>query len=363
MSVVRPFAETDISQVADLHRRVFLGGAPQAASAAQLQAYRRYFSDVFLNPTLDSGAVGSLVYESRDRILGFLGVMPRRMRFKSKPALMAVCTQFAVDPAGRGQVGLRLLKHCFAGPQDLTVSDEAGDGTRTIWEWCGGETVLPMSMHWIRPLRPAQLAMALLAERASLPRLAGMAASLARPVDALLRTQVPALRPSSPTGSREEFDGSTFPAALAGIAWAPALGPDYDARSAAWAIERAGTRPGHGRVRAFVVRGGDASINGWFAYCISGNRIGEVLQVAARPPAAGQVLDHLLDDAMQQRAVAVSGRLAPSLVAPLSDRQALFYRGNHWMLVHSARPDLRYAVQRGDALLTRLEGEWCLRFP
>lgn len=363
MSAVRPFAEPDVPEVADLHRRVFRGGAPPADPAGRLDAYRKYFSAVFLNATLGHGAPGSLVYESRGRILGFLGVMPRRMRFKGQPVLMAVCSQFVVEPGGRGQVGLRLLKHCFSGPQDLTVSDEAGDGTRTIWEWCGGETVLPLSMLWIRPLRPAQLALLLLAERASLPRLAGAAGALARPVDALLRTQLPALRLSSPVGSRFECDGSTFPATLTGIACQRSLGPDYDAGSAAWAIDRASTRPDHSRVRTFVVRDRDASISGWFVYCISGKRIGEVLQVAARPHAAGQVLDHLLDDAMQQGAVAVSGRLEPALMDPLSERQTLFYRGNHWTLMHSARAELRSAVHRGDALLTRLEGEWCLRFP
>jgi hypothetical protein len=277
---------------------------------------------------------------------------------------MAVCSQFVVDPAGRGQVGLRMLKQCFAGPQDLSVTDEAGDNTRTIWEWCGGETVLPYSMRWTRPLRPAQLALSVCAERESFAFLAGASAPVARIVDAVVARLGPAtLRLSPPRGSREELDEATFLACLPDVAGGRSLGPEYDPRSAAWAIERASRRPDHGRVRKLVVRNEDLGISGWFVYCVSRDRIGEVLQVAARPREVGQVLDHLFDDAMQQGAVAVSGRLEPALVAALSERRALFHRGSHWTLVHSTNAELRHAVHRGDAFLTRLEGEWCLRFP
>jgi hypothetical protein len=32
------------------------------------------------------------------------------------------------------------------------------------------------------------------------------------------------------------------------------------------------------------------------------------------------------------------------------------------MLVHSRRAELREVIQRGDAFLTRLDGEWFMRF-
>jgi hypothetical protein len=363
MSEVRRFVEDDLPQVADLHRRIFRAEDPEATAAGWLDAYRRYFADVFLNSAFD-GAPGSLVYESGGRIIGFLGVVPRRMLYMGKPLLMAVCSQFAVDPAGRGQVGLRMLKHCLEGRQDLSVTDEAGDSTRTIWEWCGGDTVLPCSVRWIRPLRPAQFALSVLAGRLSPAIVTAACRPLARLADRVIAACGPAaLRVTSPRGMREELDDSTFLACLPEIIADRALVPAYDARSVAWAVQRASRPPDHGHLRKIVVRLNHVDVSGWFVYCLSRDSSAEVLQIAARRNALSDVLDHLLEDVLQQGGIAVSGRLEPVLFAPVSDKRALVYRGSHWTLVHSRHPHLRRAIHDGDAFVSRLEGEWCLRFP
>jgi hypothetical protein len=65
---------------------------------------------------------------------------------------------------------------------------------------------------------------------------------------------------------------------------------------------------------------------------------------------------------MNQGAVAASGRLEPALAAALAERRWPVYQSRHCTLLHSHDADLRHAVHRGDAFLTRLEGELCLRF-
>jgi hypothetical protein len=353
---VRPFVERDIERVADLHRRVFRGGGP--TDAASVDPYRRYFADVFLS----EGRSRSLVFDRDGIVLGFLGVVHRPMTFKGRPVVMAACSQFAVDPAGRGQVGLRLLKACFAGPQDLTISDEAGDNTRVIWEWCAGETVPVCSLQWMRPLQPAALALALLARRKSpaLRRTALIAA--ARLVDAVV-SRTGTVRLLATRGSRHDLDEATLVKGLTAIEGGRALLPEYDERSVDWAIRRAGQRPGYGPVRKIAVRTGRDGISGWFLYCLSDDGIAEVLQVAARPNAVSTVLDHLFEDAEQQGASGVCGRLEPRLLAALSDRRVLFFRGNYWTLLHTRDTGLRHAIHGGNAFLSPLEGEWCLRYP
>jgi hypothetical protein len=140
------------------------------------------------------------------------------------------------------------------------------------------------------------------------------------------------------------------------------LCPDYDGRSSAWAFSRARCATAGGRLRTFVVRHADSGLAGWCLYCVGRDGIAEVLQIGARRGAVSEVLDHVLTDAMENRAVAVSGRLDAALTPALAERRAFFYRGSHWTLLHSRDAELRHAVHRGDALLTRLEGEWCLRF-
>jgi hypothetical protein len=358
---VRPFVERDVADVGDLHRRVFrkedAGGSADAAS------YRRYFAEVFLNGAVGDSGLRSLVYERDGAIRGFLGIMPRRMSFRGTPVLMAVCSQFVVDPLERGQAGLQLLRRCLSGPQDLSFTDEANDHTRAVWHWCGGETSIPGTLRWVRPLRPVQFALTVLARRRSRALMARAARS-AGIADAAIRVLTPAsLRLPTPEGSREELDETTFLSSLTAIAGQCSLRPEYDAASAAWVFDRAGRRPGYGRLRRFVVRNGTRHAAGYVLYCIGDDGTAEVLQIAAPREAVGPVLDHLFHDAMECGALAVRGRMDSALLGPLSERHACLYGDSQWTLLHSKRAALLHALHRGDAFLTRLEGEWCLRYP
>ena len=361
MTSVRAFRIGDLPQVAALHRNVF---HPRIQPEQTWdEAYRGYFSDVFLNPVFCDGPVTSLVYERDGCIRGFLGVMPRRMRFNGRPVLMAVCSQFVVDPAERGQAGLRLLKHCFAGPQDLTISDEAGDATRRVWEWCGGDSLVPDSLRWMTPFGPAQLVLALLAKRSMPSWLPNAAKRAARLVDAILATGI-ASGTAAPhlSGSREDLDEPTWLACLRDIAGARALGPVYDAPTLAWAWRRVSAQPRSPATRRMIVRDEHLAAVGWFIYGLGRDGIAEVVQVAARPDALGAVMDHLFQDARQQGAVAVSGRLDRELLPALSKTPTVFSRGSYWTLFQCSSTELRDALHSGNALLTRLEGELCLRF-
>lgn len=346
---IRHFAEDDVAAVAELHRGVMRPGA--AAAAGWIDDYRRYFHDVFLNDAVIDSGLSSLVYLREGRIAGFLGVMPRRMQFHGRPLLAAVCSQFVVDPAERGQAGLQMLKRCFAGPQDLSLTDEAAECTRRIWEWCGGVTALPYSMHWIRPLRPMQ---------AALPR---ALAPLARMIDAIVTASSSRFRPTTPPGSRTPLDAEGLTACLTTFVNPCSLGPAYDAQSVTWILERAHRRIEHGAVRAVAVSDESGQSIGWFIYQARAGEAGEVLQIGAHSRHRRRVLDHLLDDAWQQGVAMLSGRLEPAFAPELSENGYLLYRRGHWTLVHSKRPEVAHALQRGDAFFTRLEGEWCLRFP
>jgi hypothetical protein len=345
---IRRFDEDDLPAVADLHRRVMRPDA--SADGEWLQAYRNYFREVFLNDAALSAGLPSLVYQREGRILGFLGVMPRRMQFQGRPLVAAVCSQFVVDPAERGQAGLQMLKRCFAGDQDVSITDEAAECTRKIWEWCGGTAALPYSIHWIRPLRPAE---------AMLPR---VLSPLARAVDAIATKMTGRLRPQPPLGSRETIDDDTLLGCLRDSSGRCSMGPAYDASSVRWVLERARRHVDHGEVRALVVRDDAQAITGWFVYYARRGRAGEVLQIGAEPRQHRHVIDHLLDDAWEQGVTLLSGRLEPAFAPQLSENGCLLYRRGCWTLAHSKRLEVCHALQRGDAFFTRLEGEWCLRF-
>jgi hypothetical protein len=44
----------------------------------------------------------------------------------------------------------------------------------------------------------------------------------------------------------------------------------------------------------------------------------------------------------------------------LSDKNCFFTCRGGWMAAHSRKPELLELLNRGDAFLSRLDGEWCL---
>src|SRR6185436_1338660 len=141
-----------------------------------------------------------------------------------------------------------------------------------------------------------------------------------------------------------------------------ALRPQYDARTLGWLLGQAARKTQHGSLRARGVRDGARGLIGWFLYYLQPDGVSEVLQIAALEGSFDRVLQRLLADAWRQGSVAVRGRVETRYAAELSQRHCWFRREGTWTLAHSRDPELIAAIQAGDAFLSRLEGEWWMRY-
>jgi hypothetical protein len=363
MGHIRAFIEGDIPRVARLHRTVFR--TAERGDAPGLDAYHAYFTRIFLNNPFRDNALPSLVYEDDDeRIVGFLGVVPRWMSMQGRRFQAAISSQFVVDPATHvGRVAVRLARAFLEGPQDLSISDEANDIARKIWEGLGGTTALLRSLHWTRPLRPAQLAVAMLGARPELAPLALAARPPATVLDAVA-THLPHshFHQSKPETSQAE---TLTEAAVLSYVPEPArtgsLHVEYDQRTLHWLLEQARQRKAAGRLHAAVVRN-DRRIIGWFLYHLDEQRIANVLHIAAEPAAIHEVLDHLFYQSIQHGAIAAIGRVEPRYIQTLSDMYCLFHRRGPWVVVNTKQSDLLRSFETGDAFFSRFDGEWCLGY-
>jgi GNAT acetyltransferase-like protein len=362
MAQIRAFVEGDIPRVARLHRAVFK--TRDHANAESLDAYHDYFTRVFLNCPLRDSALPCLVYEDGDRIVGFLGVMPRRMAMRGRHFQAAISSQFVVDPAARaGLVAMRLARTFLEGPQDLSISDEASDIARKIWEGLGGMTALLRSLHWTRPLRPATLAISTLQAR---PRLAPLAVS-ARPVAMVVDAMATRLPQShfhqvKPDGSDAET--LTEQAVLDYISDRDASGSlhvEYDEQTLRWLLEQARRRRAGGSLHAAVIKRHGRTL-GWYFYHHDRDRAANVLHFASTRAGAGDVLAHLFYQASEHGAIAATGRLEPRFLQAFSDNYCLFHRRGPWVLLNSKRSDLVRSFETEDALFSRFDGEWCLGY-
>jgi hypothetical protein len=108
-----------------------------------------------------------------------------------------------------------------------------------------------------------------------------------------------------------------------------------------------------------LVRDDRREIVGWYLYFCKPGGVGAVVQFGATPARAQEVFEHLFHHARQRGVVALSGQVDPALFHVYSSSDCLFHHdGASWILVHSRHPEVLRAIDRGDAFLTRLEGEW-----
>jgi len=360
MAKIRVLAEDDVAGVVELFGRVY----PERRWTSPKACYSYFREMLFDNPWRDL-QIPSWVAEEGERIRGVYAVMPRRMLLRGRPLRVAAPCQFMVDPDRRNTlIALQLAKACLSGPQDLTLADGASEQMRRGWIGIGGAASLLYSLHWTRPLRPARYAVSLLEEREALPRAAGIAA---RPLCALADFIFGRLRPNrfyrETAGVEEDaLDSATMAAHSRDLLRGYALQPAYDVLALDWLLDQTARKSGHGELRGRAVRDGAQKLIGWYRYYVEAGRIGEVVQIAALDGSFALVLRRLLADAWRHGATALRGRLDPRFTQELSDRHCWLRTDSTWTLIHSRRADVLAAFERGDAFVSRLEGEWWLRF-
>lgn len=362
MKGVRAFAIEDIPQVARLHQAVFRPEGRTSESA--LESYREYLSDVFIANPFSDPALPSLVYEDdRGRIAGFLGVAPRRLVANGRRYQAAVSSQFIVEPAGQpGLVAVRLAKAFLSGPQDVSICDEATETSRRIWEGLGGAAAHFLSLHWTRPLRPAQLALSFLGGRG---RAAAWLGAAARPVAAVadvVATRWPRsqfYQPAIDDGGAG-LDAGSLPELVSGLNQIDELHVEHDHDTLTWLLRRARQARRRGQLFHAVLRDG-RRIRGWYVGHLD-HGVAEVIDLGAEPASVAAVLDHLFQQAWRLGAVSASGRIDPRWLQVLSDRHCLFHRRGPWMLAHAKQPELANAFEAGHVSFSRLNGEWALAF-
>ncbi|HEU4685794.1 MAG TPA: hypothetical protein VFS39_14905 [Nitrospira sp.] len=360
MVPVRPFGVEDLEAVAQLHARVFNQGWRHADDLRRRATYLR---QVFLEHRDVGCAVPSYVAEEQGRVLGFLGVAPRRFLYMEKPVLAAVCTQFIADPVGQSRmVGIQLLSTCLRGPQDLTIADEANNAARILWEGFGGTTALLYSLSWTRILRPAGYVVSLIGLRRGWRSLA----RVIRPASRLLDTVAAhgaggPLRPPVSTATGTVLSDASAPEDGCDYHDGSRLRPDLPNDDRNWLLRRAADKPCGGTLTRVRVSSGREGVVGWYLYYVNPGGISEVVTIAAKSRARGVVFTHLLQHAWHGGAIAVSGRVLPQWMPALSEHRCFFSRGP-WVLVHSRRPDIVQTFHEGTASSSRLEGEWCLGY-
>jgi hypothetical protein len=354
LSEIRNCAREDIPAVAALFQRTFRKS--NATPPASLEAH---LAEVYLDhPWYDPEVAARVHVNGKGRVTGFVGVFPGRFEFRGRPLRAAIAgTLMAENPDRDPLAGARLLRSVIKGPQDISISETTNLRSQGLWERLGG-TVLPLlSMDFLRIIRPASAALALLAERDGRTALFAPAARLG---DAIGRRWSKGLEPPAPSARltrRENPSDAEMAGAVRGLAGLVELHPAWSgAADIGWFLAQAEKKERYGALRRAVLTNGKGDPVGCYIYHGKPGGAGRALQVLARPDLVDDVIDHLFHDAHQAGLAALRGRSTPQLTNALLKRNCIFmHRAS--TVIHTANKELAGAAERGEALITGLAGE------
>ena len=359
MGFVRDLEEGDLSRVAKLYQK--MNGGRYSGSHGALESY---FRDIFFDNPWNQESISSLVYEEKNEgVVGFLGVIPRRMCFQGSIIKVAVGNNFMVDPEFRtSMAGIQLLKKFFAGPQDLSLTDEANELVRRAWEGCGGVASQLYSMHWRRPLRPTQYLMRTLMDSGFLKAVHRLTRPICYMLDSLfVRVQGSPFYLSEPALQYEELDEISLQECITHFAADRLLFPVYDANSLGWLLDMLAQKQSYGSLHKALIRDEENKILGWYLYLLKPGENAQVVQVGGSSQTIKEVLECLIFDAWRNGALALNGRLDPRFMQTFSELYCFFDQSASGTLIQSKNSGIIQAFLQGDAFFTRLEGEWWLR--
>jgi hypothetical protein len=286
------------------------------------------------------------------------------MDFRGKRIRAATVPMFVVDREySKGVAGLKMMRHLFQGPQDLSFADGAGNEASSIYTAAGARVCRLYSFNWIRLLRPFGAARSVLDRVGPLSTFKGAAGLVTKPMDVLLsKLPITPLRcPKAPLTSRPTTPIELMQC-IQQVRPREALTPHYSSPSFEWLISEAGA--GHyDALRLRLTCGEDGLPCGWFVYYASPQGQSFVLHAGShRPTQFPAVLTALFEDAWKQGVPLIKGQAIPSALVALTE-QYCFFRQPHARMVGFARePEILSAFQCGDAALSRLDAGFWLRF-
>ena len=140
-----------------------------------------------------------------------------------------------------------------------------------------------------------------------------------------------------------------------------ACGPTGRPPDAQWILGLAAQAQRYGTLYRGLVRDKDGSLVGCYAVYFRKGGVAQVLLVHAHPGALVKVLEQLASQANRAGCLAVNGMVMPHSLLELGQARCSLVCRDLGVLFYSRDPEIVAAIHRGDAALSRFDGEWFLR--
>jgi hypothetical protein len=354
---VRPLAEDDLEAVADLFLQRFR--ASRRSPRARADVAERMKALYLDAPTRQGDADALVAIDPAGAVAAFCGGLRARFRFDGAPVTACVTgTLMASSAPGHALAAVQILRESRRLDYDLIVTDSANRASLAVCQAMNYSVVSPDSLEWAAVFDPAGLALHKLSQRLDLAALSALK-PLARGIDwaaaaALRRAVGP---PKRSDWRDEEVDAETFADIAPRFTEPFRLRPDFERADFLWLIAMAQRRRSAGPLRLRVLYDPTGNPAGAYAAHAAKGDVARVFSSVAAPHAWGRLFDRMRESARDWGCIAAHGPMkAPMLAHAYGVRGVFFYYAGGTLLFTN-RPDIRRAVEAGEALLGGFAGD------
>jgi hypothetical protein len=354
---VRSLEERDLEPLADLFMQRFRKARRNARSRAEIAAYMK---SLYLDYPTRDGAAGSLVWVDPAGAIGaFVGGICAGYSFQGSPLNTCVSgTLMASAAPGHALAAVHLLRESRKLDYDLIITDSANRASLAMCQAMNYQVASPDSLEWAYVFEPAAVGLHKLRRRFRAPWLSALKPA-AKAADLAARAVLQAAVGASKRCEwRDEVvEPETFVDIEPRFLEAFKLRPDFSREEFLWLIGMARQRRSAGPLTLHIIY--DPSGAPAAAYASFGGKgeVARVFHAVAAPHAWGKLFDKMLETARETGAIGIHGALRAPMMAHAYSVRGVFFYYAYGTMTYSNRPDIRRAIETGDALLGGFAGD------
>jgi hypothetical protein len=356
-SRVRPMTESDLEPLADLFLQRFRAGKRGPSARAEIaQCMKALYLDF---PNRQGEADALVTVDADGAIAAFCGGVRTPFLFNGRPATACVTgTLMASSAPSHALAAVQILRESRKLDYDLIVTDSANRASLAMCQAIGYQVVSPDSLEWACVFEPTAVALHKLRQRTGQAWL-GALRPFARAADLAAGA---ALRAAAGTARRadwrdEEVDDETFAEIAPRFLEPYRLRPEYTREDLLWRIAMARQRKSAGPLRLQVVYDRNGEPAGAYAGFGGKGDVARIFHAAAAPNAWGRLFDKMRETAQGRGCIGAHGQLKPPLMAHAYSVRGVFFYYAGGMMIYSNRPEIRRAVEAGEAFLGGFAGD------
>jgi hypothetical protein len=354
---VRPFNEDDLEAVAHLFLQRFRSGGAEPRRRAEIaQCMKALYLD---HPSREGEADALVATDASGAIGAFCGGVRTRFAFDGQPASVCVTGTLMASPEPQHALAaVQILRESRKLDYDLIVTDSANRASLAMCQAMGYQVASTDSLEWACVFDPVSLALHKIAQRFG-QRWLGALKPVARAADlaASAALRAAAGPPKKSDWRDEAVDEQTF-VDIAPRFLAPyRLRPDLSREELLWHVAMARQRRSAGPLQLQVVYDGAGEPAAAYAAFGGKGDVARVFHAVAAPHAWGRLFDKMCETARARGCIGVHGSLKRAMTAHAYATRGVFFYYAGGLMTFTRRPEIRRAIESGDAFLGGFAGD------